>query len=87
LEPSKFSNLVLPELFFVPCLGFDHKGYRIGYGGGYYDKTFAYLKNNNMTFISVGFAFEEQKITEVPIDKFDYRLDYILTEKQLYRIL
>ena len=83
-EPSIIKKKVFPELIFVPCLGFDFNGYRIGYGGGYYDKTFAHLKKNNFKFYTVGIAFDDQKIIEVPTEDFDYKLDYVLTEKKLY---
>ena len=42
-EPTNDNYEIIPQLFFVPCLGFDLKGFRIGYGGGFYDKTFAKL--------------------------------------------
>ena len=41
-EPSNV-RIYLPDIIFTPCLGFDLKGYRLGYGGGYYDKTISYL--------------------------------------------
>ncbi len=83
-EPGKSKNEVIPELIFVPCLGFDLNGYRLGYGGGYYDKTFEKLKKNNLKFYSVGFAFDNQLISKLPTSEFDYKLDYVLTEKCLY---
>ena len=83
-EPPKKNEELLPEILFVPCLAFDDKGYRLGYGGGYYDKTFKYFKNINHHFISVGFAYDEQKVENVIRDNFDIRLHYILTEKHLY---
>ncbi len=83
-EPTRDNIEVIPQLFFVPCLGFDLNGYRIGYGGGFYDKTFEKLKDLNLVFYAVGFAFDEQKQNKLPIEKFDYKLDFVLTEKQLY---
>ena len=83
-EPGNLNTKLSPQLFFVPCLGFDLKGNRIGYGGGYYDKTFAYLKKKNFNFNTVGYAFDKQIVSEIPTDDFDYKLDYVLTEKQLY---
>ena len=83
-EPTNDSKEIIPQLFFVPCLGFDLNGYRIGYGGGFYDKTFEKLKDLNLVFYAVGFAFDEQKQNKLPIEKFDYKLDFVLTEKQLY---
>ena len=60
-EPKDDNKEIIPQLFFVPCLGFDLKGYRIGYGGGFYDKTFEKLKKLNLLFYTVGFAYDEQK--------------------------
>ena len=86
-EPTNDNKEIIPQLFFVPCLGFDLKGYRIGYGGGFYDKTFEKLKKLNLLFYTVGFAYDDQKQNELPIEKFDYKLDFVLTEKQLYTFL
>ena len=86
-EPKDNNKEIIPQLFFVPCLGFDLKGYRIGYGGGFYDKTFEKLKKLNLLFYTVGFAYDDQKQNELPIEKFDYKLDFVLTEKQLYTFL
>ena len=63
-------------------LAFDNYGFRLGYGGGYYDKTFSYLKNNKKKS-SVGYAFDNQKVNKVPKDEFDIKLDYVITEKNL----
>ena len=78
------NKILNPELIFVPCLAFDKKGNRLGYGGGYYDRTFAYLNKINHRFISVAYAYEEQKLDYIPIDKFDFKVDYVITEKNLY---
>ncbi len=83
-EPQNKNKILNPELIFVPCLAFDHRGNRLGYGGGYYDRTFAYLNNINHSFISVAYAYEEQKLEYIPIDKFDFKVDYVITEKNLY---
>ena len=83
-EPKNLNNKVVPDLFFVPCLGFDINGNRIGYGGGFYDKTFASLREKKINFNAVGYAFDDQIVKELPADDFDFKLDYVLTEKQLY---
>ena len=83
-EPPLENEEVKPNLMFVPCLAFDIQGYRLGYGGGYYDRTFSYFKSVNHQFISVGFAYDDQKVDSVIRDQFDYKLNYVLTEKQLY---
>ena len=84
-EPSNV-KIYLPDIIFTPCLGFDLKGYRIGYGGGYYDKTISYLYSVGHLFLTVGFAYDDQKVEEVVRDSYDQKLNYILTEKQLYKI-
>ena len=86
-EPKDDNKEIIPQLFFVPCLGFDLKGYRIGYGGGFYYKTFEKFKKLNLLFSTVGFAYDDQKQNELPIEKFDYKLDFVFTEKQLYTFL
>ena len=86
-EPISDNKDVIPQLFFVPCLGFDLKGFRLGYGGGFYDRTFAKFKKLNLKFYSVGFAFDDQKQNKLPREVFDYKLDFVLTEKQLYNFL
>ena len=86
-EPPLENEELIPNLIFVPCLAFDIQGYRLGYGGGYYDRTFAYFNNINHQFISVGFAYDDQKVDSVIRDQFDYKLNYVLTEKQLYTFL
>jgi 5-formyltetrahydrofolate cyclo-ligase len=86
-EPINESESITPQLFFVPCLGFDLSGYRLGYGGGFYDKTFAKYEKLNLKFYSIGYAFDDQKQSQIPKEEFDYKLDFVLTEKQLYTFL
>ena len=81
------SRTHLPDIIFVPCLAFDENGFRLGYGGGYYDKCITNFFSINHKFISIGLAYEEQKVKNVVHDNLDQKLNYILTEKQLYNIL
>ena len=81
------SQTYLPDIIFVPCLAFDENGYRLGYGGGYYDKSIANFYSIKHKFISIGLAYEGQKVNNVVHDDLDQKLNYILTEKQLYNIL
>ncbi len=83
-EPPIENEILIPQVLFVPCLAFDNYGYRLGYGGGYYDRTFDYLKHNKRKFLSVGYAFDDQKVNNVPKDRFDMKLDYVITEKKTY---
>ena len=59
-----------PEVLIVPLVGFDARGYRLGYGGGFYDRTLAGLRARH-DVLAVGFAFAAQELPEVPIDQFD----------------
>ena len=78
-EPER-TKKVIPELILVPLVAFDKKLFRIGYGGGYYDRYIEkYLIKKNI--LKVGVAYSFQKINKVPINKFDKKLDIIITEK------
>jgi 5-formyltetrahydrofolate cyclo-ligase len=68
-----------PEVVIVPLVGFDARGYRLGYGGGFYDRTLEGLRKKRPT-LAVGFGFSAQELTQVPIDDFDQRLDAMVTE-------
>ena len=66
----------------VPLVGFDINKYRLGYGGGFYDRYIAkILKLKNI--VTIGFAFHFQEIKKIPINKFDKKLDFILTENYI----
>lgn len=69
-----------PEVLIVPLLAFDTRGFRLGYGGGFYDRTLQALRAKRPT-IAIGFAFSAQQVTQVPIDENDQRLDVIITEQ------
>ena len=71
---------IAPEVLIVPLLAFDARGYRLGYGGGFYDRSLQGLRAAKPTF-AVGFAFADQQIAQVPIDENDQRLDAIVTER------
>ncbi|HOK62365.1 MAG TPA: 5-formyltetrahydrofolate cyclo-ligase [Soehngenia sp.] len=66
------------DLVIVPGAVFDISGYRIGYGGGYYDKFLPLLRKDAL---SVGLAFSFQVIDKVPFEKYDIPVDFIITEK------
>jgi 5-formyltetrahydrofolate cyclo-ligase len=77
---------VTPNVLIVPMLAYDDTGYRLGYGGGYYDRTIAGLRNKVTGFLAVGVAFSAQRVKFVPHDHFDERLDWIVTETGAQRI-
>lgn len=68
----------LLDLVLVPGVGFDKKGYRIGYGAGYYDR---FLPRLSPDIPTVGLAYQLQLVDELPIDQYDYPLQYIITEE------
>lgn len=71
---------VEPEVLIVPLLAWDRRGFRLGYGGGFYDRTLAGLRARGPV-LAVGFAFAAQEVAEVPTDAFDQRLDAVVTER------
>ena len=85
LEPVDSNRELLPDLVLVPCLAFDRFGYRLGYGGGYYDRTLARFKDIEHSFISVAVAYDDQRVDNVVHDKYDKKIDYIMTEKSIYK--
>ena len=83
--PEPFKNKVIsPDILFVPLVAFDKNLFRIGYGGGYYDRYLAKLKKKKI-FISIGLAFSFQKVEKIPLNSFDKKLDIVITEKQFYK--
>jgi len=81
-EPAD-SHVVTPELLFVPCVGFDTDGYRLGYGGGYYDRTLAAWPGARRP-ITVGIAYEACRTPALQREAHDIALVLIMTETGLY---
>lgn len=71
------------ELIIVPLVAFDINKNRIGYGGGFYDRFFELVNKNNKNCLKIGVAFEEQFVDNIPIQKFDIPLNYIITENRI----
>ncbi len=80
--PAADAAALTPKLLLVPMLAFDDRGYRLGYGGGYYDRTLAGLPAP----IAVGCALEAQRLDGLPVGAHDRRLDWIVTEKRILEI-
>ena len=74
-EPLK-SRLVYPDVLLVPTVAFDNRKFRLGYGGGYYDRYIEKIKKIKK-FLSIGLAFEFQKVKKLKVDKFDQKLNII----------
>jgi 5-formyltetrahydrofolate cyclo-ligase len=77
-EPKADKAAVDPDVLLVPLLAFDRGGWRIGYGGGYYDRTLRTLRAKK-PIVAVGLAYDEQLIEAVPHLEYDERLDWVLT--------
>lgn len=73
------------DLVLVPMLAFDRRGHRLGSGGGWYDRSFAFLQDRprpaNTVLVGVGYAFQE--VPMLPVEAHDVRLDFIVTEREL----
>jgi 5-formyltetrahydrofolate cyclo-ligase len=81
-EPPAEAPEVAPEVLVVPLLGFDRAGYRLGYGGGYYDRTLAALRAADARVKAVGAAYGEQEFAAIPHHDGDQRLDLIVTDRE-----
>jgi 5-formyltetrahydrofolate cyclo-ligase len=79
-RPSDAAEEVEPDVLMVPMLAFDRKGYRLGYGGGFYDRTLEMLRKKK-TIVAIGVAYAAQELSSVPHGAHDQILDFIMTEK------
>ena len=84
--PAPTTRFILePDLIICPLLSYDTLGYRLGYGGGFYDRTIANLERQKKQFLAIGCGYSNQlSKTMLPIDEYDKRLDGIVTEKGLF---
>ncbi|MAY66032.1 MAG: 5-formyltetrahydrofolate cyclo-ligase [Rhodospirillaceae bacterium] len=77
---------VRPDLLLVPLLAFDRSGYRLGWGGGFYDRTLADLRKSGTPVAAVGVGYSAQEVDAVPRDHYDARLDWVVTEEDIIKI-
>ncbi len=93
LEPAAFNTQIpsadkpelTPGVVLAPLLAFDRRGYRLGYGGGFYDRTLDFLRNFGEV-LAIGLAYAGQEVPAVPHDPNDKRLDWIVTEAAAIRL-
>ena len=78
-EPTS-NKIVYPNILLVPLLAFDVDLNRIGYGGGFYDRYIDKIKKNKK-ITTIGLAYSFQKIKKVPVNKYDFKLDHIVTNE------
>ena len=81
LEPNNIKKEVVPDLIMVPLVAFDKQLNRVGYGKGYYDRSLKKISKIKKKTISLGIAYSFQKCTKIPTNKYDFKLDYIFTER------
>ena len=70
------------DLILTPCVGYDEEGNRLGYGGGYYDRLFASIRDDSQ---KIGVAFEVQIVPQVPSEPHDITIPIIVTEERVIR--
>lgn len=81
MEPLPYGPVERMDLLVVPGIAFDKKGYRLGYGKGYYDKFLA-----AKSLFSIGLAYSFQLLESLPRGKYDKKLDAIATEERIYYV-
>jgi 5-formyltetrahydrofolate cyclo-ligase len=79
-EPQGHWPCQSPDVLLVPLLAFDATGHRLGYGGGYYDRTIA-----GLNAVTIGIAYAGQEVSSIPHEPHDRRLDFLLTEQGIRR--
>ena len=83
--PEPFTaRKVFPDVLIVPLVGFDRNKFRLGYGGGFYDRYISRVSKFKKV-LTIGFAFAFQELQRVPRNKFDQKLDIILTDKGIIK--
>ena len=82
-EPIKFKK-IKPTTLIIPIVAFDAKLNRLGYGGGFYDRFIGKLEKTKK-ILKIGLALSCQKINKVPINRFDKKMNYIVTENKVYK--
>ncbi|MCW5732408.1 MAG: 5-formyltetrahydrofolate cyclo-ligase, partial [Alphaproteobacteria bacterium] len=84
--PAEGAPELLPDMVLVPLLAFDRQGGRLGYGGGFYDRTLEALRRARPALVAVGLAFAAQEVACLPHEAGDQRLDWIVTEHGARRV-
>jgi len=80
-EPNS-KKIIYPDIILIPLVAFDNNLNRLGYGGGYYDRVIEKL-NRRKKILKIGLAFSVQKVNNLPVTKYDKKLDYIVTDKYI----
>jgi 5-formyltetrahydrofolate cyclo-ligase len=83
-QPKQDKPVLRPDILLMPLLAVDRAGWRLGYGGGFYDRTLAELRREK-TILAIGLAYDEQVIDAVPHLDYDEPLDWVLTPSGAFR--
>jgi 5-formyltetrahydrofolate cyclo-ligase len=83
-RPPETAPLLEPDVLIIPLLAFDRKGFRLGYGGGFYDRTLEKLRAKK-TILAIGVGYSAQEVDHVPAGSHDQPLDYVMTESEVIR--
>lgn len=76
---------IIPDVVIIPLVAFDNKGYRIGYGGGYYDATISHLRAINKNIRIIGAAYAMQQVEKIEPEPHDEKMDMVVTEEEIIR--
>jgi 5-formyltetrahydrofolate cyclo-ligase len=82
--PAVEAEELEPDALIVPLLAFDRRGYRLGYGGGFYDRTLAKLRAKKK-IVAIGVGYAGQEAVRVPHFSYDQPLDFVLTENEVIK--
>jgi 5-formyltetrahydrofolate cyclo-ligase len=83
MTPAEGAPEIEPQVLLVPLLAFDRAGFRLGYGGGFYDRTLEKRRHeahSGHPLVAIGIGFAAQEAESLPLGPFDQPLDWIVTE-------
>jgi 5-formyltetrahydrofolate cyclo-ligase len=90
-EPIGRKRECIPNVILTPLVAYDQFGSRLGYGGGFYDRTIDHIKQQFIydpdDFLIIGIAYSMQKVEKLPCNDLDQKLDWIVTEKGAERFV
>jgi 5-formyltetrahydrofolate cyclo-ligase len=78
-QPPANNDKCTPDVILAPMLAFDAGGWRLGYGGGFYDRTVAGLRATGQKVVLIGIAYDEQTLDKIPVGPYDIPLDVVLS--------
>ena len=82
-EPTS-TKIVFPDILLIPLVAYDKNLNRLGYGGGFYDRYIDRIEKIKKV-TKIGLAFSYQKVKIIPINQYDKKLDYVITEKEILK--